>query len=85
MYTVHVSQSFLLSPTLASSLYLLLLRFAARQFADVAQLSSAIATDASHTAEEAQVCGKRFPLLNTCISVTGPVSFYLSPLGSCRI
>lgn len=55
MYPVHVSSSFLLTPTLSATLYLLLLRFFHRQYAQVSDLSAAIATDAPLSDEEAQV------------------------------
>ena len=55
MYPVHVSISFLITPTLSAALYLLLLRFLHRQYSEVAQLSNSISTDAEFTQEERQV------------------------------
>jgi len=52
MYPVHVSLSFLYSTTLASALYLLLLRYLHRQYKDVVRLVDTVGTDAALTAEE---------------------------------
>ena len=51
LYHVHVSMSFLHSPTLASSLYLLWLRFAYRDYADAARLVDSIGTDVEFSNE----------------------------------
>ena len=53
VYPVHVSLCFLSSTTLASALYLLLLRSLARQYHAVVQLVDTIASDTDLTAEEA--------------------------------
>ena len=52
---VHVSLSFLQTPTLASALYLLALRFLARDYEDVQRLVSSVSTDTELTSEEAAV------------------------------
>jgi hypothetical protein len=49
---VHVSLSFVQTPTLASALYLLLLRFLARDFVDVQRLVASVGTDTELTEEE---------------------------------
>ena len=54
VYPVHVSLCFLYSTTLASALYLLLLRYMGRQYRAVVQLSDTIASDTDLAAEEAQ-------------------------------
>lgn len=51
-YPVHVSLSFLYSTTLASALYLLLLRYLHRQYTAVVRLIDTVGTDASLTKEE---------------------------------
>ena len=45
VYPVHVSLSFLYSTTLASALYLLLLRYLNRQYKAVVQLIDTVASD----------------------------------------
>ena len=45
IYPVHVSLSFLYSTTLASALYLLLLRYLARQYKSVIQLVDTVSSD----------------------------------------
>lgn len=55
VYNVHVSRSFVLTPTLGSSLYLLFMRFAHRQYDDVFQLVNACATDTNFSNEELQI------------------------------
>ena len=52
LYPVHVSLSFLFSPTLSSSLYLLLLRFLHRAYNEVFRLAATIGTDVEFSAEE---------------------------------
>lgn len=52
LYPVHVSLSFLFSPTLSSSLYLLLLRFLNRNYEDTFRLASTIGTDVEFSTEE---------------------------------
>lgn len=49
---VHVSLSFIQTPTLSSALYLLLLRFLARDYNDVQRLVSSVSTDTELTIEE---------------------------------
>lgn len=51
-YPVHVSKTFLLHRSLASSLYLLVLRLLARRYREAFALANAIATDKSYTATE---------------------------------
>jgi hypothetical protein len=55
MFPVHVSLSFLYSTTLASALYLLLLRYLARQYTAVVRLVDTVGTDAALTKEEAEI------------------------------
>jgi hypothetical protein len=55
LYPVHVSSSFLLAPTLASSLYLLLLRFLAREHTDAFRLAANVGTDAQLSPQERQI------------------------------
>ena len=52
VYPVHVSVSFMFSTTLASALYLLLLRFLNRQYHSVARLVDTVASDCELTREE---------------------------------
>jgi thiol-disulfide isomerase/thioredoxin len=54
MFPVHISLSFLYSTTLASALYLLLLRFLNREYQKVAQLVDTISSDVELTEEENQ-------------------------------
>jgi hypothetical protein len=51
MYPVHVSLSFLYSTTLASALYLLLLRYLNRQYKAVVRLVDTVGTDSALTKE----------------------------------
>lgn len=60
LYPVHVSLSFLFTPTLASALYLLSLRFLHCEYESVFQLANSIGTDIEFTPEEEQ----NFNLLN---------------------
>lgn len=53
---MHVSESFLFCPSLPASLYLLLLRFLARQYEAVVSLAGQCVTDCAPSAEEAQIC-----------------------------
>eukprot|EP00755_Sulcionema_specki_P014189 Sspe_Gene.56011::Locus_30819_Transcript_1_1_Confidence_1.000_Length_7199::g.56011::m.56011 len=55
LYQVHVSLSFVFTPTLASRLFLLWMRFLARDYAAVCHLVSTIGTDAEQSWEESQV------------------------------
>ncbi len=60
---MHVSLSFLYSTTLASALYLLLLRYLARQYKAAIQLVDTVSSDTSLTDEESatlrfMTCGK---------------------------
>ena len=52
MHQVHVSLSFLYSTTLASALYLLMLRYLHRQYKEVVRLVDTVGTDAALTSEE---------------------------------
>lgn len=61
---VHISLSFMFTPALASSLYLLLLRFLHRNYKDVVRLINTIGTDTAFTQEEEQVS---FCLFDTLI------------------
>eukprot|EP01038_Epipyxis_sp_PR26KG_P004031 gene4031-5768_t len=51
LYPVHISLSFLLTKGLNSALYLMLLRFLHRDYADVFRISDSIATDNAFNAE----------------------------------
>jgi len=63
LYPVHVSLSFMFTPTLASALYLLLLRFYHRDYADVFRLAGTVGTDMEFTPEEAQIFNK-YPFIH---------------------
>ncbi len=52
LYSIHVSLSFLFSPTLASSLYLLLLRLLHRSYDESFRLANTIGTDVAFSVEE---------------------------------
>ena len=52
LYSIHVSMSFLFSPTLASSLYLLLLRLMHRSYDEAFRLANTIGTDVAFSEEE---------------------------------
>jgi len=52
IYPLHVSQSFLFTPSLAAAVYMLSLRFATRQYAEVVSLVNSIATDTVYNREE---------------------------------
>eukprot|EP00397_Hematodinium_sp_SG-2012_P000007 GEMP01000007.1.p1 GENE.GEMP01000007.1~~GEMP01000007.1.p1 ORF type:complete len:5820 (+),score=1409.10 GEMP01000007.1:169-17628(+) len=54
---IHVGGSFVMTPTLGSALYLLLLRFFYRDYVDVVNLVSAIGTDKKFTDEEKNAFG----------------------------
>lgn len=55
LYPIHVSLSFLFSPTLSSSLYLLLLRFLHRDYEECFKLINTIGTDTNFSKEENQI------------------------------
>ncbi|GAB5371987.1 hypothetical protein AAMO2058_001626900 [Amorphochlora amoebiformis] len=55
LYPVHISESFVYTPNLASTTYLLVLRFLNRNYPAVFQLASAIGTDTNLTTEQAQI------------------------------
>lgn len=55
LYPVHASRSFVTLPTLASSLYLLLLRFLSRQYELVFRMADSCVSDTALTPEERQV------------------------------
>eukprot|EP00755_Sulcionema_specki_P008255 Sspe_Gene.40443::Locus_19530_Transcript_1_1_Confidence_1.000_Length_7240::g.40443::m.40443 len=55
LYHVHVSLAFLFTPTLASALFLVWMRFLARDYASVFELASTIGTDAGLSGEEEEV------------------------------
>jgi len=55
LYPVHVSLSFMFSPTLASALYLLLLRFLHRDYDAVFRLVDSIGTDTEFSQEEQHI------------------------------
>jgi hypothetical protein len=52
---VHVSLSFIRTPTLASALYLLLMRFLNRNYADLQRLVISVSTDTELQDEEAAI------------------------------
>ncbi|CAJ1390236.1 unnamed protein product [Effrenium voratum] len=54
-YEVHVSKGFLIAPSFSSAMYLLLLRFLARDYGGVCSLVHAVGTDAPLNEEEAQI------------------------------
>ena len=55
LYPAHISLSFLVCPTLASSLYLLLLHFLHRDYAKAFALATSVGVDYAFSAEEANV------------------------------
>eukprot|EP00756_Hemistasia_phaeocysticola_P010307 Hpha_TRINITY_DN15008_c2_g11::TRINITY_DN15008_c2_g11_i1::g.123864::m.123864 len=55
LYPVHVSLSFVLAPTLASALYLLLMRLLARDMNAAFRLADSIGTDGEYSPQEMQV------------------------------
>ncbi len=55
LYQVHISCRFLLMPSLASMLYILLLRFQARQYAEIFKIANSCVSDTELTKEERQV------------------------------
>lgn len=55
LYPIHVSQSFMFTPSLSSALYLLMLRFLSRAYDEVVQLTASIATDAALNEDEGQI------------------------------
>eukprot|EP00954_Amorphochlora_amoebiformis_P014105 1105270-Amorphochlora_amoeboformis.AAC.1 len=55
LYPVHISLSFLFTPTLSSALYLLLLRYLHRDYAAAFRLVHSIGTDAVFLDEEAMI------------------------------
>ena len=54
-YEVHVSKGFLIAPSFSSAMYLLLLRFLARDYEGVCSLVHAVGTDAELNDEEDQI------------------------------
>ena len=54
-YPIHVSNAFLQPPSLASALYLLVLRIQARDYAGASTLIGSISTDGAMTKEEEQI------------------------------
>lgn len=52
LYTVHISFSFLFAPTLASSIYLMAMRYLHCEYDDVFRIASTIGTDMALTPEE---------------------------------
>lgn len=55
LYPIHVSKMFLVMPSLAAALHLLLLRFLQRQYAAVASLVTAVVSDTDLSPEESQL------------------------------
>lgn len=58
LYPVHLSHTFLFTPSLASAVYLLILRFLTRQYAEVFQLADSCVSDSALTPEESQIIGE---------------------------
>eukprot|EP00941_MAST-03F_sp_MAST-3F-sp1_P005039 g5039.t1 len=58
LYPVHLSRWYMSCPTLASALYLLLLRFLNRQYERVFQLAESCIKDSELTAEEKQIAAQ---------------------------
>ena len=55
LYPIHASNSFLQTPTRASALYLMLLRWMSRDYGGVASLVSAVGTDTKYEEDEMQI------------------------------
>jgi hypothetical protein len=55
LYPIHLSLTFLFTPTLTSALYLVLLRFLNRQYSEVFRLADSCASDIKFSAEEEQL------------------------------
>ena len=55
LYPVHLSMTFLFTPTLSSALYLLLIRFLNRQYSDVFLLADSCVSDTRLSKEEEQI------------------------------
>ena len=55
LYPIHVSLSFVFTPTLASALYLMLLRLLHRDYAEVFRLADTIGSDTELSGEERQI------------------------------
>ena len=55
LYPLHLSKAFLFAPTLASALYLLLMRFLDRQYDEVFKLADSCVSDTPLSPEERQV------------------------------
>ena len=53
LYPVHISQTFLFTPTLSSALYLLVLRFSLRQYDVAFRLCDSCVSDTALSAEDA--------------------------------
>jgi hypothetical protein len=55
LYQVHISQRFLIMPSLASILYLMLLKFYARDYTNVFKFANSCVSDTEMAKEEKQV------------------------------
>ena len=66
LYDIHVSNSFMHTPTLSSALYLLMLRLMNRDYAAAFLLADSIITDAAFSPEEAQIFRALGTILNDC-------------------
>ncbi|CAE7601878.1 unnamed protein product, partial [Symbiodinium necroappetens] len=55
LYPIHASRSFLQTPTLASALYMMMLRWMHRDYRGVAGLVSAVGTDSKFEDDEMQI------------------------------
>ena len=68
LYPVHSSRSFVTLPTLAASLYLLVLRFMSRNYHEVFQMADSVVSDTDLSKEEAQA---RTGLNRGCVTPQG--------------
>jgi hypothetical protein len=55
LYPIHASKAFLFTPTLASAMYLLLLRFLDRQYEEVFRVADSCVSDTKLSSEERQI------------------------------
>jgi hypothetical protein len=55
LYPIHASKAFLFTPTLASALYLLLMRFLDRQYEEVFRVADSCVSDTKLSSEERQI------------------------------
>ena len=60
LYPVHISHTFISCPSVGAALYLLLLRLLARQYDAAARVAPLCVSDATLSAEEAQLASPRW-------------------------